>query len=223
MRKYFKRLFSLFLIPLTRWYLRKERKYRYNSVTVTVQPGVFHPGLFHSTRFLLEFIEQQDLRSKNFLELGCGTALLSIMAAKAGAVVTASDLSVSAIENARLNARNTEVTMNVIHSDLFDRLSGSFDFIVINPPYYAQRINNETELAWNCGKDFEYFHKLFSQLSNHIRTPSQIIMVLTKGCDLQKIFSIANNSGFSFELIQEKMALFDGRDFLYRIVPSSFA
>jgi release factor glutamine methyltransferase len=223
MRKYFKRISSLILIPLTRWYLRKERQYNYRGIQIIVRPGVFHPGLFHSTKFLLDFLQEQNLKNKVFLELGCGTGLISIFAAKTGAVATASDLSITAIKNAAFNGRNNSLSLNTVHSDLFDNVSGSFDFIVINPPYYAEEIKNEMELAWNCGRNFEYFRKLFSQLSNHIHASTQIIMVLTRGCDLEQIFTVANQSGFNFELIRERSAIFDGKDFLYRIQANSFA
>jgi release factor glutamine methyltransferase len=221
MRKYFKRVSSIFLVPLTRWYLQKERRYTYRGIRIIVTPGVFHPGLFHSTKFLLGFLREQDLKKKIFLELGCGTGLISIFAAKAGAVVTASDLSVRAIDNTARNGQNNSVSLNTVHSDLFHNISGLFDLIVINPPYYAEEIKNELELAWNCGKDFEYFRKLFSQLSNHIHASTQIIMVLTKGCDLEQIFTVAGQAGFNFELIREKSAIFDGKDFLYRIRANS--
>ena len=103
MRKNFKRIISFFLVPLTRWYLRKERQYSYLGVTVKVFSGVFHPGLFYSTTFLINFLLAQKIRNKSLLELGCGTGLLSIISAKNGAVVTASDLSHQAIKNITSN------------------------------------------------------------------------------------------------------------------------
>ena len=220
MRKKFKQLISFFLVPLTRWYLRKERHYSYLGVTVKVFSGVFHPGLFYSTKFLIDFLLTQNIRNKSFLELGCGTGLLSIISTRNGAVVTASDLSQQAIENVTSNAKQNQVKISIIHSDLFDHIERKpFDWIIINPPYYARSPKNEAELAWHCGKEFEYFKKLFSTLGSYTHANSQVIMVLTLGCELDKIFELAKINQFSFELLQEKNVLFDGKDFLYRIKP----
>lgn len=218
MRKLFKRVISFFLIPFTKWYLRKERYFRYRDIAIAVHPGVFHPGLFYSTKFLLEFLDGRPLLGKKFLELGCGTGTIAVVAARAGAVVTASDLSLKAVENTRVNAENNHVNIRIVHSDLFDGLDIQlFDIIIINPPYYSQSPKNEEELAWNCGENFEYFSKLFSTIDQYINTDTEVIMVLTRGCDLKSIFTIAQRYNVSFTLLREKAVLFDGRDFLYQI------
>ena len=219
MRKYVKRFASFFLIPLVQWYLRKERHYTYKGIEVSVMPGVFHPGFFYSTKFLLSHIHEKLLANKTFLELGCGTGLISIVAAKAGAIVTASDLSKTAVANTKHNAEKNGVNIHVCHSDLLDQIEGQFDLIVINPPYYPKDVTDETTLAWNCDKNFEYFKKLFKQLPGHIHATSNVIMVLTKGCDVASIFSIAKRSGFRFDLIKETNVLFDEKDYLYEIHP----
>jgi release factor glutamine methyltransferase len=218
MRKFLKRFISLILIPATQWYLRKERNYTYQGVTVKVLPGVFHPGLFYSTKFLIDYLITQPIRNRSLLELGCGTGLISIISAKQGAIVTASDLSEAALKNAIINTKFNEVSVETIQSDVFDNLNKKiFDWIIINPPYYAKSPANESELAWHCGEDFEYFETLFKNLHDHIHSESNVIMVLTLGCDLKNIFLIASNYGFEFELINERNVLFDGKDFLYRI------
>lgn len=217
MRRTFKRMASAILVPLTKWYLRKERVYHKNGLKAVVLPGVFHPGLFSSTNFLLEFLTEHNLNNKSILELGCGTGYLSVAAARAGAVVTASDQSTMAVRNTKLNATQNNVSIEVIHSDLFANISGVFDWIVINPPYYAMTARNEPELAWHCGEDFEYFRRLFVQLDQHVHNDTFVLMVLTLGCDLEKIFLIARSNGFEFELLKEKRVLFDEKDFLYRI------
>jgi release factor glutamine methyltransferase len=218
MRRYLKHFASLVLIPFTQWYLRKERKYAYKNIRVTIKPGVFHPGLFYSTKFILSYLESQDLKRKSFLELGCGSGLISIYAAKNHASVTASDISKLATETARLNATKNNVEIRVIDSDLFTNIDKQiFEWIVINPPYYARDPKTEAEFAWNCGQNFEYFENLFQQLHHYSNSDTQLIMVLTKGCDLNSIFKIALKHHYHFNLIGEKAVLFDEKDYLYRI------
>lgn len=222
LRKIVKKAVSTILIPLTRWYLRKERNYRYKGVIVKVVPGVFHPGLFYSTRFLLSFIEKQNLINKSFLELGCGSGLISITAAKQGAVVTSSDLNPRAVENCVQNAELNNIQLTALHSNLFKSIpQKQFDWIVINPPYYAKAIQNDESLAWNCGENFEYFRDLFLDLKNFMHQQSKVIMVLTLGCDIPTIRTIAKENDFDFQLLEEKAVLFDEKDFIFQIRHSS--
>jgi release factor glutamine methyltransferase len=223
-RKSFKHLASLIMVPAVRWYLRKERAYKYGAINIKVSPGVFHPGFFSSTKFILNYLNQQQLLNNTLLELGCGSALISIVAAKKGAIVTASDLNHKATANAERNAVQNNASVNVVHSDLFKNIEKKFfDWIIINPPYYARTPQNEDQLAWFCGEHFEYFHNLFKSLKDYSQENTQVIMVLTKGCDVQKIIEIANAHGFTFELLQEKNVIFDEKDFLYKITKNQFS
>jgi release factor glutamine methyltransferase len=218
MRRFFKRVVSFFLVPITRWYLQKERTYKCDGIRVLVLPGVFHPGFFSSTSFILEFLKTQQLSGKTLLELGCGTGLISVYASKHGATVTASDLSETAIRNCEINNQSNQTNISVIHSDLFDSIQNqTFDWIIVNPPYYARLIKNEEELAWHCGENFEYFQKLFASIKDYVHKGTQVVIVLTLGCDLEKIFQIGAEHKLKFELLREKNVLFDGKDFLYRI------
>jgi release factor glutamine methyltransferase len=218
MRSRLKQIGSHVLIPLIRWYLRKERKYQYKGTRVFVQPGVFHPGLFHSTKFLIDYLGEHSLANQSFLELGCGTGLVSIIAAKHGAQVYASDLSMSAVKNVTRNASLNGVFITPIHSDLFDNIDRRvFDWIVINPPYYPRAPMNESELAWFCGQNFEYYQRLFASIKDYMHAATKVIMATTLGSELEKIISIGKDQQLEFELVKEKKVFFDGKDFLYRI------
>src|SRR5690606_23450802 len=160
--------------------------------------------------------EEQGLKGSTFLELGCGTGLLSIAAARKGASVTASDMNPKAIENTRVNAEANGVHLDIVTSDLFTNLPPTlFDWIIINPPYYAKNPTTDADVAWYCGENFEYFEKLFKQLIPY--RDSNIIMVLTQACDVRRIKAIAMKNGFQFETIREKESFFDERDFLFRV------
>jgi release factor glutamine methyltransferase len=219
MRKLLKRGISFFLVPAVRWYLRKPRTHHYRGTNVVVYPGVFHPGLFSSTHFLIDYLATCDISHKSVLELGCGTGLISIWVSGQGAIVTAVDLSRRAIENTQRNIDDAKITIRVRQSDLFDALAGEiFDWIIINPPYYARPVLNESDLAWNCGENLEYFHKLFATLHQHIHSGTEVIMILTQeGCDLPGVYHAAAKHAFYLEMIKERNALLDGKDFLFRI------
>jgi release factor glutamine methyltransferase len=222
MRRYLKYFSSFILVPFTRWYLRKERKFSYDGIALIVKPGVFHPGLFYSTKFLLSHLKLSDVTGKELIEVGCGSGLISIWAAKHNAIVTAIDISKVAIENTSINAKHNHVQFPVIQSDLFTAVDQQiFDWIVVNPPYYAKNAKTESEFAWYCGENFEYFESLFQQLPKYSNDSTQILIVLTKGCDLESIISVGNKCGIGFELIREKDVLFDEKDYLFRLKKSN--
>lgn len=200
-----------------RWYLRKPRWYQYQGLRIRVMPGVFHPGFFHSTGILIRFLNSQSLRSKSFLELGCGTGLISIIAAQRGAFATASDISPQATENAKQNAELNQVSISVAHSDLFERLEGKFDWIVINPPYYPKRPQTAADHAWFCGENHEYFEKLFAQLPLSIHGRSKVLIILSDVCDLHAIFEKAKKHSLQFSKILAERVWVDGHNTLYWI------
>jgi release factor glutamine methyltransferase len=203
---------------LVRWYLSKKRIYRAHGLLIEVSPGVFHPGLFFSTEFLLQFISRQQLQSKSLLELGAGSGLLSLKAAQQGAIVTATDISTNAVENIRNNSVINSIPISVIQSDLFDDVPQQpFDWILINPPYYPKAPRGENDYPWYCGEHHEYFVKCFRNLSRFINSSSAIIMVLSDVCDLETIFKIGLQHGFEFVQREERRVWADGRNYIYLI------
>ncbi len=194
------------LYPASEKYLSKERSFSYNGTTVTVFPGVFHPGFFYSTKLLLKYIQNLELQKKYVLELGAGTGLISIIAANKGGYVTASDISLTAVYNIEKNVKMTNANVEVVHSDLFDDIpQRRYDYIIINPPYYKKTPSSEKEFAWFGGDDFQYFRKLFGQLQSNIYENTNVIMVLSDEADLVMINSIAEEFNFRMkEVIHKK-------------------
>jgi release factor glutamine methyltransferase len=193
------------LIPIVKYYLRKDRKYSYKGIKILVKKGVFHPGLFYSTKIFVNFLGSLNLKGLKFLELGAGTGLMSLIAAKKDAIVTATDISPLAIENLQINAGLNNQTIQVIESDLFTKIPAqTFDFIIIQPPYYPQKPTSVAEYAWYCGEDFEFFRNLFHQIGNYIHPGTRILMILSDDCDIHTISKISRENGFIMNKIMSK-------------------
>ncbi len=205
-------------VPFTRWYLRRDRRHTQSGITIVVQPGVFHPGLFPSTRMLINYLASRGMVGCRLLELGCGSGLIAIIAERAGAVVTASDVSPAAIENTKINAASNRSQIRIISSDLFDQIPPQvFDCIVINPPYYNRQAGNDAEKAWYCGANFEYFWKLFPRLGEFAARDADILMTLAKEANISTIKSIAMKHGITFHMLARRSSLVDGTDYLFRL------
>jgi release factor glutamine methyltransferase len=195
------RLLTPVLPTLYKIYFSRSRSYRYDGIKIICHPGVFYPGFIGSTKHFLDYLQKQDLEGKKFLELGSGSGIISLLASRKGAWVTASDINPLAVENTKENAKRNHLVVNVIQSDLFKNIPDkSFDFIAINPPYYAVDPKDFKEMAWFCGKEFEYFENLFPQLKDVYLPSTIILMNLSEHCNLPEIKEIAAKSGLEFHL-----------------------
>ena len=217
MSSFLLKIFSPALRQAARIYTAKTRKFLYEDISIVVHPGVFHPGLFFSTKLLLDFVEKLDLNDKSFLELGAGSGIISLLAAKKNAIVYASDINKAAIKNIRENSQLNNSEINIIQSDLFDEIKQQvFDFIIINPPFFNKEPRTEAEYAWNCGKKFEYFYKLFKSLSNYMSIKSSVFMILSETSKIDTIKSIGTEHGFQWKLVLRKR-IWSEENYIFKI------
>lgn len=218
MKAIIKRIISPLLQKASVAYLKKPRKYSYRGISVWVEPTVFPPFLTISTKLLLQFLETFDAKGRTFLELGCGCGVISILAARNGAQVTAVDINETALEALHKNAADNGVSLDILYSDLFGNLQGkTFDYIFINPPYYPKNPQSMAENAWFCGEDFGYFEKLFRQLPDFLAPENETYLILSEDCELKKIKAIALKNAMTFELVQEKKVVAE-TNYIFRIV-----
>lgn len=203
MRSIIKKITHPFLkLGLGLYYL-KPRKYCYENICVKVHPDVFPPHLTFSTKILLDFISKIDLNNKKLLELGCGSGIISIYAAQKGALVTATDINLKALEFLHRNSIQNNVQLNILYSDLFDKIEDlNFDYIIINPPYYPKDPKNTKEQAWFCGENFDYFQSLFCQIKEK-NIQSKIYMILSQDCKIENILKIAREQQIFLNVIKE--------------------
>jgi release factor glutamine methyltransferase len=204
MRQTIKHITTRLYKPLLVKYLSATRTYTYKGIRLVIPPAVFHPGFFFSTRLLLRYITKLPLKNRTFLELGAGSGLIAMYAAREGAQVTASDINPVAIHSLEMNSRSNRIPLTVITSDLFANIPGqTFDMIAINPPYYKKQPQTPAQYAWYCGEQGEYFQQLFSSLQPYMHAQSIVLMVLSDGCDMEMIFGMALNNGFKLNCVFE--------------------
>ena len=205
--------------PLLAKYLSKTRTYSYGHIRLEIPPQVFHPGFFFSTGLLLRYISALTLPGQRFLELGAGSGLISIYAAKKGALITASDINPVAVSYLQKNATNNQVQLNIIYSDLFDQIPpAKFDYILINPPYYKRKPVSHAEYAWYCGEQGEYFQNLFKGLAVYMNTSSEVLMILCDGCDIDMVEQFSDQYNFRMQCVYTKSSLIE-KNYVFKIIP----
>lgn len=197
MRLFFRRLWIPFYSFWLLRYIRKERVYKFAGLRLTIPPGVFHPGVFFSTPVFISFLQKLDLQGKKVLDVGTGSGLLALFAARRGALVTALDINPLAVETARRNAAANGLAVTVVESDLFARLPAqSFDIILINPPYFPADPRDAVDHAFFAGANWEYFEQLFRQLPVCLHSGTRTWMILSDKCNIEKITDIAAANSF---------------------------
>ncbi len=105
-------------------------------------------------------------KSKTLLDLGCGYGPLGISLAKVqGVQATMVDINNRAIDLAQKNAEKNGVTANIFQSNIYEKISGTFDYIISNPPIRA-------------GK--QVVHTIIADSINYLKDGGHLTIVIQK-------------------------------------------
>ena len=100
------------------------------------QQMAFGNGAHETTKMIVTELLSRDLNGKRFLDCGCGTGILSIVAKKCGAShVTAYDIDEWSVENTKHNAEiNNVELLDILLGDVsvLSHVDGVFDIIAAN-------------------------------------------------------------------------------------------
>ncbi len=76
----------------------------------------------------------------NIIDLGTGSGCIAVTLAKElNSNVSAVDISKSALEIAKTNAKENNVNINFIENDMLNNIDNKFDIIISNPPYVKEQ------------------------------------------------------------------------------------
>lgn len=186
------------------------------SIDVSESPEVYAPA--EDSYLLLKVVEVRP--GQTLLDMGCGTGLIGLHAAKLGAVVTASDINPHAVELARRNAARNELKLEVVESDLFEKVSGEFDVICFNPPYLPSDPGPSSwiERAWSGGTEgSEVSERFLDQAWRHLVPGGRIYMILSSLTGLRSVLK-ASRERYEAEMLEERHMFFESI-YAYSFVP----
>lgn len=194
----------------------RDNHYVYKNIHLELTPSIFHPKYFSSSQLLLEWVEHNISEGDRMIEIGCGSGISSLRAAQKGASVWAVDINPEAVEQLKINAENNRISLQVFESNLLKSVpKHTWDYVLVNPPFYPKKPDNNKDFAWYCGENFEFFTDLFKQLSQLENQPT-VFMTLSDDCDNESIKTIANNEGFHFQMKEERKQLLETNS-LYQV------
>ncbi|HYF62284.1 MAG TPA: HemK2/MTQ2 family protein methyltransferase [Herpetosiphonaceae bacterium] len=161
------------VVTLWRWWLRARfvltQRHRHNRLVIeriagrplVILPEVFNPALFFSSDLLAALLDRGAIPAgARVLDLGTGSGVLAVCAARVAGEVAAVDINPAAVRCARINAllNGVEDRLTVYEGDLFAPVAGrTFDVVLFNPPYFRGRPRSPLDRAFRATDVIERF------------------------------------------------------------------
>jgi Methylase of polypeptide chain release factors len=188
---------------------------RVAGVPILVIPSVLNPKLTRSGAFFASRIDAQLVsRQAEVLDMGTGSGVCALFAARYARRVVAVDISEAAVGCANINARlnHLEDRIDVRHGDLFAPVAAEqFDLILFNPPFLRGTPRNDRDRAWRSNDVAERFA---AGLGTHLKPGGAAFVVLSTFGDAGHFLDEFRKQRFDISVfaearfINERLAIF---------------
>jgi methylase of polypeptide subunit release factors len=223
-----KQLFRAIIHLLSYHFILKRRRTtvtRAAGFHLTLPPTVFHPRYFLTSVFFANFLTNLDLSGKRVADVGTGSGILALAAARAGAVsVLAIDINPNAVRAAAKNAHANGFgnQLMAVGSNLLSGLAPGpiFDVILSSPPSFAGEPRDIADRAWHAGPNYRDIASLFDQAYERLAPGGCVYLLLSTDSDLDLLGSLIGRAGFTARLVAE-CSIFIESLLIYQLRPKT--
>lgn len=183
-KKYFRPIEVAGIVILAPW-----NKTRRKGLRLVIDPGMaFGTGRHESTRIMLKLMGTLDVADKDVIDIGCGSAILSLYASKLGArhvfaVDNDEDTILSAFKNVDLNDVQN---VNLVCSDL-QNVGGTYDIVLANI-------------------DIRTFRSTSTRIAHLVNDGGILVVSGILGGDQKEVSSLFANEGFNLQMTERMNA-----------------
>jgi HemK-related putative methylase len=173
------------------------------GVQLYVEPSVLNPALLPAGALLAEAVLAEIRPGSTVLDLGCGSGIVGLSAAKAGAVVVSSDLNPAAVRSTQVGAMLNGLGLEVLEGDLYSAVEGRrFDVVAFNPPFFERAQGGALAMALADGPGLPLFIRFLHRLPDHL-TPHGIALIAgsTNGA-LGRMRSLYASAGLTHRVVR---------------------
>lgn len=185
-----------------------------------VLPGVLNPRLMRTGEFFADYLSAAVLQpDADVLDMGAGSGVCSIVAARRARRVVAVDINPEAVRCTRINAliNGADDKVEVLRGDLFAPLTGRrFDVILFNPPFLRRPPRDDADRAWASTDVPERFA---AGLRNHLSARGAALVLLSTFGDANMFLDEFRRTGFDISVLAERRFI-NERLAIFRIVPT---
>ena len=177
----------------------------------TVFPDVYPPS--GDSYLLLDAIHVTS--DDDFLEVGCGAGLITLMGAKNARTAVGVDVSLDAVRNTRENLKRSGLDQkcSVFQSDLLTSFDSSakFTIVVFNPPYLPKDdMSTGLDHAIIGGHTgAEVTQRFIPQVVDHLKEGGCVYVVVSTLADSEAIQETMEECGLGVEMISEEQMFFE--------------
>jgi release factor glutamine methyltransferase len=184
----------------------------YKDIKYQASPQVYEPA--EDTFLLADNLEVE--RMSRALEIGTGTGLIAIVAARKASKVIATDVNPHALDCTLKNIiTNKAFNVELRKGDLFEPVEDEkFDLILFNTPYLPteedEAVGDELEAAWNGGPSGrEVIDRFLDGVKDHLNPRGKVQMVQSSLSDNEKTLEKLEELGFQASITAREKGFFE--------------
>jgi release factor glutamine methyltransferase len=197
---------------------RLERVY---GMPFVVTPSVFNPKVPRTGEFFASQIDSRLVqRDWEVLDMGTGSGVCAIFAARHARRVVAVDINAAAVRCAGINAllNHVEHRIDVRHGDLFAPVPDErFDLILFNPPFVQGAPQNDRDRAWRSNDVAERFA---AGLGAHLKPAGFALLLLSTFGDGSVFLEELHKQRLEISVLAERRFV-NERLTIFRVAPSN--
>ncbi|HSZ07381.1 MAG TPA: methyltransferase [Steroidobacteraceae bacterium] len=176
-----------------------------SGMPLLVTPGVLNPRLMRTGAFFASQLTRAVLPADaDVLDMGTGSGVCALAAARHARRVVASDIDESAVRCARINMllNEADAKVHVLQGDLFEPLGDRrFDVVLFNPPFVRGIPRNNADRAWRSPDMAERFA---AGLRAHLRPSGYALVLLSTYGDPRTFIEEFRRHAFEISIVSER-------------------